>query len=91
MPVYLPKEKRDEIFTKYSGSATNTGDSKGQIALFTFRINALADHLRANKNDHSSRRRLLTLVGQRRGMLNYLQRKDLEGYRALIAELGIRR
>ena len=91
MPVYLPKEKRDEIFTKYAGSATNTGDAKGQVALFTFRINALADHLRANKNDHASRRTLLTLVGKRRGMLNYLQRKDLEGYRALIADLGIRR
>jgi small subunit ribosomal protein S15 len=91
MPVYLPKEKRDEIFTKYSGSATNTGDTKGQIALFTFRINELSAHLRANKNDHSSRRRLLTLVGKRRGLLTYLQKKDLMGYRELIADLGIRR
>ena len=91
MPVYLPKEKRDEIFTQYAGSASNTGDTKGQIALFTYRINSLADHLRANKNDHSSRRTLLTLVGKRRGMLNYLQRKDLEAYRALIADLGVRR
>jgi len=91
MPVYLPQEKKDEIFKKYSGSASNTGETKGQIALFTFRINALSDHLRANKKDHSSRRTLLSLVGKRRGMLDYLQRKDLEGYRALIAELGIRR
>ena len=91
MPIYLPREKQDEIFTKYAGAAENTGDTKGQIALWTFRINALADHLRANKNDHSSRRALLTMVGKRRGMLNYLQRKDLEGYRALISELGIRR
>jgi len=91
MPVYLPKEKQDEIFEKYGGSASNTGSTKGQIALFTFRINALAEHLRNNKKDHSSRRTLLTLVGKRRGMLNYLEHKDLEGYRALIAELGIRR
>ena len=91
MPVYLPQEKKDEIFEKYAGSASNTGDTKGQVALFTFRINALSAHLRANKNDHSSRRTLLTLVGKRRGMLDYLQRKDLEGYRALIADLGIRR
>jgi len=91
MPVYLPQEKRDEIFTKYSGSATNTGDTKGQVALFTFRINALSAHLRANKNDHSSRRRLLTLVGKRRGLLVYLEKKDLMGYRELIADLGIRR
>ena len=91
MPVYLPREKQDEIFTTHAGSATNTGDTKGQIALFTFRINALADHLRDNKNDHSSRRALLSLVGKRRGMLDYLQRKDLTAYRALIADLGIRR
>ena len=91
MPVYLPQEKIDEIFEKHSGRAKNTGDTKGQIALFTYRINSLADHLRANKNDHSSRRALLTLVGKRRGMLNYLQKKDLMGYRELIAELGIRR
>ncbi len=91
MPIYLPREKQDEIFTKYAGSATNTGDTKGQIALWTFRINSLADHLRANKNDHSSRRALLTMVGKRRGMLDYLQRKNLEGYRELIADLGIRR
>ena len=91
MPVYLPREKQDEIFEKYAGAANNTGDTKGQIALFTFRINALADHLRANKKDHSSRRALLSLVGKRRGMLDYLQRKDLDAYRDLIAELGIRR
>ena len=91
MPVYLPQEKRDEIFEKYAGSKTNTGDTKGQVALFTYRINSLAEHLRRNKKDHSSRRALLTLVGKRRGMLDYLQRKDLEGYRALIADLGIRR
>lgn len=91
MPVYLTQEKKDEIFEQHAGSAKNTGDTKGQIALFTYRINSLADHLRANKKDHSSRRALLSLVGKRRRMLSYLQRKDLQGYRALIAELGIRR
>ncbi len=91
MPEYLPQEKMDEIFTKYGGDAKNTGSTKGQIALFTYRINSLAEHLRANKKDHGSRRALLTLVGKRRGMLNYLERKDLTGYRELIAELGIRR
>ena len=91
MPAYLTAEQRDELFARYAGSASNTGDTRGQVALFTFRINALADHLRANKKDHSSRRALLTLVGKRRRMLDYLQRKDLDGYRQLIADLGIRR
>ncbi len=91
MPIYLPREKQDEIFTKYSGAATNTGDTKGQIALFTHRINSLAAHLRANKKDHSSRRALLTLVGKRRGLLSYLQKKNIQEYRDLIADLGIRR
>ena len=91
MPVYLPQEKKDEIFEKYAGSATNTGDTKGQIALFTYRVNELTKHLRANKKDHSSRRALLTLVGKRRRKLDYLRRKDLTGYRELVADLGIRK
>ena len=91
MPVYLPQEKKDAIFEKYAGSATNTGDTKGQIALFTYRVNELTKHLRANKKDHSSRRALLTLVGKRRRKLDYLRRKDLTGYRELVADLGIRK
>ena len=91
MPVYLPQEKKDEIFTEYGGSAQNTGSTEGQIALFTFRIKALSDHLRDHPKDHSSRKALLSLVGSRGKMLNYLKRKDLEGYRSLIAKLGIRK
>ncbi|WP_420460742.1 30S ribosomal protein S15 [Neolewinella sp.] len=91
MPVYLPQEKMDEIFTEYGGSAQNTGSTEGQIALFTFRIKSLSDHLREHPKDHSSRKALLSLVGSRGKMLNYLKRKDLEGYRTLIAKLGIRK
>lgn len=90
MPVYLPKEKKAEIFEKYGGSAKNTGSIEGQIALFTYRIQKLSEHLQQNKKDHSCRRSLLRLVGRRRQMLNYLKRKDIMKYRALIEDLGIR-
>lgn len=91
MPEYLPKEKKQEIFKEYGGSETNTGSTEAQVALFTFRIKELSNHLRANPKDHSSRRALLTMVGKRKSLLNYLAKKDLEGYRALIQKLGIRR
>ena len=91
MPVYLPQEKMDEIFAEYAGDAKNTGDTKGQIALFTYRIQELSNHLQTHRKDHSSRKALLSLVGKRRRHLAYLQRKDLDGYRALIAKLGIRK
>ncbi len=91
MAVYLPKEKIAEIFAEHAGSATNTGSTEGQIALFTFRIQELSNHLQRHRKDHGSRKALLSLVGQRRRHLAYLQRKDLEGYRALIAKLGIRK
>jgi small subunit ribosomal protein S15 len=91
MPEYLPKEKKQEIFKEYGGSETNTGSTEAQIALFTFRIKELSNHLRENPKDHSSRRALLTIVGKRKSLLNYLSRKDLDGYRALIEKLGIRR
>lgn len=91
MPVYMPKEKKEEIFAEYGGSATNTGSTEGQIALFTFRIQELSDHLQRHRKDHSSRKALLSLVGQRRRHLAYLQKQDLDGYRALIAKLGIRK
>ncbi len=90
MPVYLPKEKKVELFEKFGGSAKNTGSVEGQIALFTYRIKKLSEHLHQNKKDHSCRRALLRLVGRRRKMLNYLKRKDIAKYRALIEELGIR-
>ncbi|SER34025.1 small subunit ribosomal protein S15 [Neolewinella agarilytica] len=91
MAVYLPKEKKEEIFAKYGGTAKNTGSTEAQIALFTFRIQELSNHLQLHRKDHSSRKALLTLVGKRRRHLAYLQKKDLMGYRKLIAELGIRK
>ena len=76
---------------KYRANAEDTGSAPVQIALLTERINQLTEHLRTHKHDHHSRRGLLKLVGRRRGFLNYLQRNDLEAYRALIQELGLRR
>lgn len=91
MAVYLTKEKKEEIFKEYGGSENNTGSVEGQVALFTYRIKMLSDHLRANKKDHSCRRTLLTLVGKRRRLLNYLAKKDIQKYRDLIEQLGIRK
>jgi small subunit ribosomal protein S15 len=91
MSLYLPKEKIEEIFAEYGGDAKNTGSTEGQAALFTYRINQLSQHLNRNKKDHSCRRTLLTLVGKRRRLLNYLAKKDINKYRALIEKLGIRK
>lgn len=91
MAVYLTKEKREEIFAEYGGSASNTGSIEGQIALFTFRIDGLSQHLRENKKDHSCRRTLLTLVGKRKSLLKYLASKDIQAYRDIIEKLGIRK
>lgn len=91
MAVYLPKEKVEEIFAEYGGDAKNTGSTEGQIALFTYRIKELSNHLRANKKDHSCRRTLLTLVGKRRRLLRYLASRDITKYRSLIEKLGIRK
>jgi small subunit ribosomal protein S15 len=87
----LDKEAKKELFAKFGGSDTNTGSTEVQVALLTFRINELTEHLRVHKHDHHSRRGLLTLVGRRRRLLRYLQRTNLESYRALILELGLRR
>jgi small subunit ribosomal protein S15 len=87
----LTPERTKEIVSQFGASETDTGNTRVQIALLTERINALTEHLRSNKKDHHSRRGLLMLVGRRRRLLNYLQKKDLEGYRALIKELGLRR
>jgi small subunit ribosomal protein S15 len=87
----LTSEEKREIVTRFGKSETDTGATEVQIALLTRRINHLTDHLREHKQDHHSRRGLLMLVGQRRRFLNYLQKKDLEGYRSLIRELGLRR
>ena len=85
------KEAKLEIVSKHGASESDTGSTKVQVALLTQRINDLTEHLRAHPKDHYSRRGLLKLVGRRRRFLNYLQKHDLEGYRALIKELGLRR
>jgi small subunit ribosomal protein S15 len=87
----LTKEAKREIVDRHGRSGSDTGSAPVQIALLTRRINELTEHLRTHKHDHHSRRGLLKLVGRRRRLLNYLQRNDLEGYRALIKELGLRR
>ncbi len=87
----LTKEDKLDIFRKHGRSETDTGSAQVQIAMLTRRINELTEHLRQHPKDHYSRRGLLKLVGRRRRFLNYLQRNDLEGYRSLIRELGLRR
>ncbi len=87
----LTKDKKQEVVGTYGRSATDTGSPEVQIALLTRRIEELTEHLRTHKKDHHSRRGLLKLVGQRRRLLNYLQKRNLEGYRTLIKELGLRR
>ena len=89
--MYLTSEKKQELFTKHGKSATDTGSAEGQIALFTFRINHLTEHLKVNKKDHSTRRALIKLVGKRRSLLDYLIKKDIERYRAIIKELNLRK
>ena len=87
----LTKEVKQGIVQQHGASQTDTGSTKVQVALLTKRINDLTEHLRAHPKDHYSRRGLLKLVGRRRRFLTYLQKHDLEGYRALIKELGLRR
>lgn len=87
----LTPEKTREIVAQFGESEKDTGNTRVQVALLTQRINDLTEHLRANKLDHSSRRGLLMLVGQRRRLLNYLQKRDIEAYRALVRDLGLRK
>ena len=87
----LTQERKAEIVAQFGENAQDTGNTRVQIALLTQRINDLTGHLRDHRKDHHSRRGLLMLVGQRRRLLNYMQRSDLEGYRSLIRELGLRR
>jgi small subunit ribosomal protein S15 len=87
----LTAEKKREITARFGKGETDTGSTEVQIALLTERINHLTEHMREHKKDHHSRRGLLMLVGQRRRFLNYLQKKDLDRYRELIKELGLRR
>jgi small subunit ribosomal protein S15 len=87
----LTKEQKSELSTKYGRAANDTGSADVQIAVLTASINHLTEHLRVHKKDHHSRRGLLMQVGQRRRLLGYLMKKDLERYRKLIADLGLRR
>ena len=87
----LTKEEKQEIITGYATKEGDTGSPEVQIAMLTQRINDLTEHLRTHAKDHYSRRGLLKLVGRRRRFLTYMQKHDLEGYRALIKELGLRR
>ncbi len=89
--MYLSAEQKQEIFAKYGKSNTDTGSAEGQIALFSARISHLTGHLKVNKKDYSTERALKIMVGKRRNLLDYLKHKDIERYRAIIKELGIRR
>ena len=87
----MTKERKQEIIATYATHEGDTGSPEVQIALLTERINELTEHLKVNQKDHHSRRGLLKMVGQRRGLLEYLKKTDLEGYRNLIARLGLRK
>ena len=87
----LTQERKSEIVRRFGRDERDTGNTRVQVALLTARINDLTEHLRRHRHDHHSRRGLLMLVGRRRRFLNYLQKRNLEGYRALIRELGLRR
>ena len=90
-PMTLTVEAKQEIVAKHGRDPQDTGSTEVQVALLTARINELTEHLREHKRDHHSRRGLLMLVGKRRRLLKYLSRTDIDRYRALIAELGLRR
>ncbi|MDR2968979.1 MAG: 30S ribosomal protein S15 [Tannerellaceae bacterium] len=89
--MYLDSEKKKELFEKYGKSTTDTGSPESQIALFTFRIAHLTEHLKKNRKDFGTARSLKMLVGKRRRLLDYLIKVDISRYRAIIKELGIRR
>ncbi len=89
--MVMDKATKQEIVTKFGRNDKDTGSPEVQIALLTFRINHLTEHLKMHKKDHHSRRGLLMMVGQRRGLLQYLKNNDIESYRNLIAELSLRR
>jgi small subunit ribosomal protein S15 len=87
----VTQERKRDLVEKFGSGSADTGKTEVQIALLTERINVLTEHLRAHRKDHHSRRGLLMLVGRRRRFLNYLQRADLERYRSLVRELGLRK
>ena len=87
----ITKERKLELINKFGRTANDTGSPEVQIAILTERINELTEHLKVNKNDHHSRRGLLKMVGQRRGLLAYLKKIDIERYRAIVEGLGLRK
>lgn len=89
--MYLTKKIKEDIFKKHGKEAKNTGSAEGQIALFTYRINHLTDHLKNNKKDFNTERSLVKLVGKRRSLLDYLMKKDILRYRAIVKELSLRK
>ena len=89
--MYLTKKIKKDIFKKHGKDAKNTGASEGQIALFTHRINHLTEHLKNNRKDYNTERSLVKLVGKRRSLLDYLMKKDILRYRAIVKELGLRK
>ena len=89
--MYLTPEKKQEFFAEFGNSEKDTGSAEGQIALFSFRINHLTEHMKKNKKDFSTRRSLIRLVGKRRRLLDYLKAKDIERYRAILEKLNLRK
>lgn len=89
--MYLTPEKKLEFFAQYGKDEKDTGSAEAQIALFSYRINHLTDHLKKNKKDFSTRRALIKLVGKRRRLLDYLKEKDIERYRSIIEKLNLRK
>jgi len=89
--MYLTSEVKSELFAKHGKSAQDTGSAEGQVALFTYRINHLTGHLKKNRKDFNTERSLVMLVGKRKSLLDYLKKKDITRYRAIIAELGLRK
>ncbi|MFP5471235.1 MAG: 30S ribosomal protein S15 [Bacteroidia bacterium] len=89
--MYLTSEKKQELFKAHGGSEKNTGKAESQIALFSFRINHLTEHLKKNHKDTGTQRSLIKLVGQRKKQLEYLKNTDIERYRAIVKELGLRK
>ncbi|MDE5561156.1 MAG: 30S ribosomal protein S15 [Bacteroidaceae bacterium] len=89
--MYLDSAKKTELFTTYGKGTTDTGSAESQIALFSFRIKNLTEHMKQNRKDHSTERALTGLVGKRRALLNYLKKRDINRYRDIVKALGLRK
>jgi len=89
--MYLDTKEKKKLFKKHGGAETNTGSAEGQAALFTYRINHLTEHMKKNRKDYGTQRALQLLVGKRRSLLDYLKAKDIERYRSIVKDLGLRR